>query len=127
MSGLDMLMDALLRARNTDEAVAVALNVSVGMARNRRLALGLPAQSQRRRPKDIITPERAERANDMRYDGAKPEQIARELGVSRRTVYRMLRDEIKVGAQVLTAATRQRKAAHMRRIQPLGAEAWRRR
>jgi hypothetical protein len=30
-------------------------------------------------------------------------------------------------AQVLTAATRQRKAAHMRRIQPLGAEAWRRR
>lgn len=59
----------------------------------------------------------------MRYDGAKPEQIARELGVSRRTVYRMLRLELKTGGKTYSAATRQRLAAHMRGIQPLGTAA----
>ena len=86
MSGLDRMMDAALISGHPDEAVAIALRVSVGMVRKRRLALGLPAQSQRKRGGLAITAERTERANDMRWDGAKPEAIARELGVSRRTV-----------------------------------------
>lgn len=48
-TGLDRMMDALLISGHPDEAVAIALRVSVGMVRKRRLALGLPAQSQRAR------------------------------------------------------------------------------
>jgi len=121
-TGLNRLMDALIRSAHTDEAVAIALRVSVGMVRKRRLALGLPAQSQRKRGGLAITAERTERANDMRYDGAKPEAIAKALGVSRRTVYRMLRPELKTGDKTYSAATRQRLSIHMRdKVQPLGA------
>lgn len=122
-TGLEILMKRLLDSGHPDETVAKALEVSVSMVAQYRKRWGLPVcGKQTRTNRPVRTQRTIDAANDMRYGGAKTEIIAKRLGISRRSVYRMLRPELKTGSKTYSAATRQRLSKYMRdNVQPLGA------
>ena len=122
MTGLETLARRMMDAGYTDERIGGALDISAGLARNWRKAWGLPVASKTGKRRACVS-DLADEVNDMRYDGHRPEVIARRVGISRRKVYRLLRPELKTGGKTYSAATRQRLVAHMRRIQPLGTAA----
>lgn len=122
MSGLERLARRMMDAGYTDERIGGALDISAGLAGKWRGVWGLPAASKTGKRRACVS-DLADAVNDMRYDGHRPEVIARRVGISRRQVYRLLRPELKTGGKTYSTATRQRLASHMRRIQPMGTAA----
>ena len=125
MTGLERLIAAMVRAGWSDDYIAGTLDISAGLVRAICLRFGVPRGERPRKLHVYLQRQQAaEIANDLRLDGWRAERIATALGVSRRTVYRLLRQEVKDGMrQTYSAATRQRKADYMRGLQPLGVEA----
>lgn len=112
----------LARSGHPDEQIGGVLDISAGLVAKWRRVHGVPAAARSRYQYEAITSDRIRAANDMRYAGIRPEVIAKRLGVSRRSVYRMLRPELKTGDKTYSATTLERLAKHMReKVQPLGA------
>ena len=123
MTGLERLAMGLAKSGHPDEQIGGVLDISAGLVAKWRKAHGVPAAKRERYQFAAITEDRTQEANDMRYDGVRPEVIAKRLGVSRRSVYRMLRPELKTGDKTYSAITLERLVTHMRKVQPLGTAA----
>ena len=123
MTGLERLAMGLAKSGHPDEQIGGVLDISAGLVAKWRKVHGIQSVGRRRQQHQAITEDRIRAANDMRFDGVRPEVIAKQLGVGKRTVYRMLRPELKTGDKTYSATTLERLVTHMRKVQPLGTAA----
>ena len=111
MRGFDRLAEAMCRAGWCDLHIAAVLGCNLGLVKRLREMRGWQNATEPRTVATSITPSMIEQINDLRMDGRTAEWIAWKLRVSRMTVFRHTRRELKGNIRVVSRAMRQRMAS----------------